>query len=234
VNKYYLVCGDFHIDDKDERFIPISKFLDKVDQKKPDVLVLNGDIGDPWKAKWKNILKSKTWLRLKETCKQRNLLGLTTVWVAVNHDSNAKQEYLPGTQLCKKYDDGNLMFRHGWEFDLIWGGFYKVIGNFLFWWADRFPNSLVFLYNLHTNRPFKGKTLSDKKHDYVGDWSTNVGIMHLRAREYAKKHNSKICVNHSHCPTEFDGLLADSGDFEDSFSWVEIQDNTWELYFLDI
>jgi UDP-2,3-diacylglucosamine pyrophosphatase LpxH len=60
-----ITASDFHICD-DSNFNKIYEFYRIIKSSKPDKLILLGDIADPWKAKWEEILETKSWKLLKK------------------------------------------------------------------------------------------------------------------------------------------------------------------------
>jgi hypothetical protein len=69
------------------------------------------------------------------------------------------------------------------------------------------------------------KTPSHIKNENGDKWTTGVAAMHLLAKRYAEEHRVNVVMGHTHYPVQYlDGAfsLSDVGDWEDSFSWVEI------------
>lgn len=219
--KHIVSVSDLHIFD-DSRYDKVCTLCDFIDEAAPDLLVLNGDIGDPWRSKWCDIIECRSWLRLMRTCWHRDTQGLKTVWIHYNHDYNAKDAYLPWAEMCSEYREGQYLFMHAWEFDMAWGGIFGLpgIAPIAFWLSRHCPQLMVPLYNwLFGNR---GKAPSQQKHTARDDWNYHIGIIHLRARAYAQKKGVSIIIGHTHCPTPYDGLIADDGDMVDSFSYIDI------------
>jgi hypothetical protein len=57
------------------------------------------------------------------------------------------------------------------------------------------------------------------------DWNLHIGVVHLRAKKYAHKNRLRLVLGHTHCPSEFDGMLVDGGDLPNDGKFVEINDN---------
>lgn len=81
------------------------------------------------------------------------------------------------------------------------------------------------LYKMPSVQKYSGGELSD-------DWNLHVGVIQLKARQYAKKHGLKLIIGHTHSPAPFNGLVADDGDMVDSFSYITIEDDQVKLNFL--
>ena len=205
--------SDMHIHN-DDRLTQISEFLDRVDQHRPYILVLNGDIGDPWKTAWPNIVATQTWKRLDKTVDRRRSCNLKTIWIPENHDWSAKPSYLPGAKIVRgRYDYGDITFMHGWQFDISW----NLIHRFAFWLLKNYPKKAVRLYQwLYKNTP------ATQKQGAFDEWNEHVGMVHFRARRWAARNRRRLIIGHTHCPAPFDGLMCDGGDMEDSFTWVQV------------
>lgn len=216
-----LVFGDSHIHD-DSRLDVMNELYGIIRAERPNVLVLNGDIGDPYKAKWEDIIATKTWQGLASLVQQRAAIGYKDYYIHYNHDSNAKSSYLPRITLCNRYQTGNIVVMHGYEFD----GYWDIVHPFAFWMAQHHPKLMIPVYNLL----FRGKTPSRLKHGTTQeDWNWKVETVHSRARSYAKNHNARLIIGHTHCPWVFDGFIANQGDMEDSFSYVTFNENAITL-----
>ena len=216
--------SDLHIAD-DSHLGALDQFVTLARRHQPDILVLNGDIGDPWKVAWPQVLETESWWKLCHLV--HNRVEQSTIWIPENHDYSAKSKYLPGATLVHgRYDVGDYTFMHGWQFDISW----NLIHRFCFWLSEKYPKLAVTLYQQlygkHTPSKLKYGNSPVAKPE---EWNEHVGIIHLRARSWAKRNNRRLLIGHTHCPTPFDGLIADSGDFLDSFSWLEIEDNEVRL-----
>ena len=247
-----IIASDFHIHD-DSHLKQVSTFCDLVDSEKPSLLILNGDIGDPWEEPWEAILKTSSWKRLSHTCELRDQMQLETIWINRNHDFNAKWRYLPHVHLRGRYyfettyqvktpefhltKSFRIMCLHGWEFDLSWGGlgFLPGVSELAFWMSTHFPQFMIPTYHLLFGRRTPGmlkKKIIPESRKTVDDWDLHVGVIHLRARGWARGHNVAVIIGHTHCPTPFDGLIVDSGDMIDSFSYARLKDGNLELKYL--
>lgn len=212
---YELVISfsDSHLTSKeDDKILILVAYIRKV---KPEILVLNGDIFDPWKDEWKYILNSTCCKALQDLVVERKNEGLITVYINRNHDSNAKKNFLVGALFRGKYEYKNILFRHGYEFDVVWGGFWKIPGvaPLAFFIADKFPQLMLpihkFLY---------GKN-SVAVHEEIPGFSMqelHVETIQDRAKKYAEKSNKFLAIGHTHNP-KIDGVLIDSGKAQETF-----------------
>ena len=218
-------ASDIHIHTDTAPYIMFD-FAKIVAKEEPDLLVLNGDIADPWKSTWNEILKSSAWKILQGLVGMRTAKGLRTVYINRNHDYNAKPEYLVGAELTPSLKVDNYLFVHGWEFDLSWNPFVAPIAFAI---SKYTPKLMLPIYNALF------PSCSDEKNhsgEMCDDWNLHVGMIHLRAMQYAKANDLKVFIGHTHNPLPFNGLIADSGDMVDSFSYLEIEDGKVELRFL--
>ncbi|MFA6270626.1 MAG: hypothetical protein WC657_05485 [Candidatus Paceibacterota bacterium] len=206
-----LSASDFHICN-DKRLPEVHAFRDMVLDEKPDVLVLDGDIGDPYKAIWPDIVQTISYHWLED------LTGrVRTVYINRNHDYNAPIYFLPSAKRAAQYQSGRWLFLHGWEFAMDW----SIIGPAMFWLSVHCPFLMVPLNRLATptHPPKEGP------HGPREDWNIFVESIHTRARQYAQKHDINLCIGHTHAPCPYDGLIVDDGDMEDSMSYVVIPDD---------
>lgn len=224
---------DMHIDASDSRYPQIAGFLDVVDEVKPDILVLNGDIGDPWKDLWEAIVASKTWQRLRRTVNKRR--PLETIWIPENHDWSGRPEYLPGAEIVReRFDVLDLTFMHGWQFAIDW----NIIHKFCFWLVRNRPIQAVRLYEalygkrtpsvLKAQLPVELR-IQEGATARPDEWSQAKGLIHHRARTWAQANNRRLFIGHTHCPTPFDGLIIDGGDWVDSMTCPQYLDGDISL-----
>jgi len=234
--------SDFHIHD-DFRLDIIRKFAQGMDALKPDILVYLGDVGDPWEETWDVIRGTQSWKELGELNRRRRGENLTNIWVNRNHDYSAKRKYLPGAWMKPEYRADGFFFKHGWEFDWVWGGFdfiwnvplFPGISRVAYWLSGKFPRFSIWLWSCLRVLPcFKKETpYQQKARGAREDWNRHVGLIHLRAMNYAQRTRVRLVIGHTHCPMVYDDLLADEGDMTDSFSFLYIQDGKWELRTLE-
>ena len=238
--------SDFHIHD-DSRLEKVEAFTREMDTLKPDVIVFLGDIGDPWEATWDKIMETKSWKALGELGLRRRgqgrEKGLDTVWINRNHDYSAKRNYLSGVRLSQhpRRVDG-FLFMHGWEFDWIWNGFDIIwdipllpgISGLAYWLSSTFPRFSIWLWARLRSLPGlpKETPYQQKAREPGDDWNRHVGLVHLRAMDYAKRKKVSLVIGHTHCPGICEQLLADDGDMVDSFSFLYIKDGKWELRYI--
>jgi len=219
-----ISVSDFHIHD-DSKLDMIRKFIQRVDALKPDILVYLGDVGDPWEETWDVIRETQSWKELGEMNRRRRRVALANIWVNRNHDYSAKRKYLPAAKMRAEYRVEGLLFKHGWEFDWIWNGFdciwnvplFLGISPVAYWLSSRFPRFSVWLWSRLRSLPFlKEETpFQTKSRGASEDWNRHVGLVHLRAMDYAKRTKVKLVIGHTHCPMVYDDLLADDGDMVD-------------------
>jgi hypothetical protein len=223
--------SDFHIHD-DSRLDIIKIFVQKMDALGPDILVYLGDVGDPWEQTWDVIRETQSWKELGELNRRRRRQGLTNIWVNRNHDYSAKRRYLPGARMKPEYRADGFSFKHGWEFDWIWNGFDVVwniplfpgISRMAYWLSSTFPRLSIWLWSCLRVLPcFNKVTPYQQKAMGLGeDWNRHVGLIHLRAMDYAQRTKVRLVIGHTHCPMVYADLLADDGDMIDSFSFLYI------------
>ncbi|MFA5377144.1 MAG: metallophosphoesterase [Dehalococcoidia bacterium] len=207
-----ISASDFHVFN-DKRLPEVHTFRDMVLDEKPDLLILNGDIFDPWKAIWPDIVQTISYHWLEDlTGRQR------TIYINRNHDYNAPAYVLPSATRAAQYRSGRWLFMHGWEFSMDW----SVFGPALFWLSVHWPGLMIPLNRI----VIPAHPAKDGPHDKRQDWNMFVETGHDRARMYAQKDNVNLCIGHYHCPSAFDGLIVDDGDMEDSMSFAVIPDDS--------
>jgi len=205
----------------------ISALVRTVIQEDPDELVLNGDIFDPWKSTWEDLSKTAARYILAGLTQWRADRGRKTVYIPRNHDYGAPQWLLPGAEHRSSYeipaggtDCLPWRFLHGWEFDLEWKLGPVGVSNFAFWLATHKPGLMIPLY-----RALFGKDTpaQRKNRGFRDDWNLAVETVHSRARLYAQRHKVNLVIGHTHCPMDFDGLVADTGDLVDSYTYLILE-----------
>ena len=215
-----IFVSDLHLDGGAAR-PEIAALVAEPSVQDADVLVLGGDVADPWKAPWDTILQSADWRRIQDMVGGRCDRGLQTLWIDRNHDYNPPPEALPQAKRAPEYRAGNWLFLHGWEFDPLWSFGPFGVHEAAFWLARNHPALMCPIYKAlyrHKTpgtRPRVSRTLRD-------DWTLGIGLGHDRARMYAKHHGLNLVIGHFHCPQKFDGLIADAGDMVDSFTYFEL------------
>ncbi len=191
--------------------------------KKPPLWILGGDTDDPWKAVWEEVLACETHQMLQAVVQERAQEGLETIVLTDNHDHAAKPEYWPGARLMRWYGEDNWEFRHGWEFDPIWHNF----GGFPFWLSMHWPGLAVPIYHAFSQTPNQIK-------DQNGDkWKAGVDVINFNAKAYSARHNVNLLCGHTHYPKTdpYGGTwFGNAGDWEDSFSWIEIMSDVPSLH----
>lgn len=227
--KHTIAFSDTHIHNND-KVDHINHLCKYVEDRRPELLVLIGDIADPWQEKWKEIRRTQNWDRLCQLCAARDAAGLKTVYIRGNHDNGVKKEHLRGkphqrakTKPLKRltikwrHREGAFLFIHGWQWDPIWG---RLPGQILFWISRNLPCLMIPLNNCLSR--LKGSTPGNLKAKGSADeWNKKTKHIHDMARRYARKHELTVVLGHTHYPW-VNNFIADAGDWEDSFSLVEI------------
>lgn len=241
-----IVFSDSHISNTSNNLEPITKLCNKIIYNKPDLVVMNGDIFDPWKTKWEDIKKLAQYDTLEKMCLSRTKAGLPTVYIKGNHDWQIPQVILPATIKTAKYEASDCeckyIFIHGWTFDVIWQT--PLVHDIAFLIADKAPWLMIPLYNALFRRSLpsvkkamvSGKMrLVEQQNDQcaldeaMNDWNLHYATIQLRAAKYAHSKKARVITGHSHAPAAFNGLIADSGDLLDSNTYLDIIDNVVTL-----
>jgi len=182
----------------------------------PALLVLNGDIADPWKVPWSTILGLQSWADIQTLVRNRDDAGYPTVYIRGNHDYGIKQEYLEGAEILNRFEIGDFEFRHGWERDAIW----TLINKPAFWIADHFPALAIRIHKMLYGEMNPKPAVSIDALDVYESWNLHVGAIHTLWREYADRNKKKLIIGHSHCQWN-DPLLTDCGALYMG-QWVEM------------
>lgn len=218
-----LKASDFHISD-DLSLPSVLTFRRLVETTNPDILILE-ELFDPWQSSWDKILATKSHHVIEELAWHRYLESKKTIYLKGNHDWSAKPDYLHYAELCNRYQVGDILFLHGWEFS-DW----QIIHPFAFWFAQHHPSWAIKLYRLLYGHKKTPGAL--KHHQTRDDWNTKIGLIHLKAQEYAIKQGVRLIIGHTHCPLPWNGLIADSGDMLDSMSFILVRGDKIELCYL--
>ena len=231
-----LCVGDGHIHD-DCRLNEWRRLTKYISEEMPSELIFS-ELRDPWASSSEKVTRTATYQLVRALCAERYRRGLITRIVLGNHDWKEKKIYvatLPGVQVLHRHENREFVFEHGWQKDWTW----NAISPVAFWIADKWPSLGLTLYNLITRRtPGQGKDEVYDACDPPGghieltdvlmyealaeDWNWHVELIHDRYRAKAQKTKSHI-IWHTHCPWRFDGLIANCGDFIDSYTWLEIR-----------
>ena len=208
-----LSFSDIHIwQDKNPDII--RALGEKIEERNPDILIAGGDIDDPWKSTWEEILDSPAHQELQRIVDKQVTLGKRVIVLRRNHDWNAKPNYLRGAEMMRWFKIGNQEYRHGDEFAMDWA----IIGPAIFKLSTNFPQLMVPIYHLLYKTPTQ----------VTGEeWNWKIGLIHLKAETYARKHKVNLDIGHTHSPLRRHlghGLfLTDRGDLEDSLSLMEVE-----------
>lgn len=223
--------SDLHIHN-DDRVRAMRTLCSTIRELAPDALVLNGDIADPFITPWEQILGTESWRLLWSLVWYLIRDGAIVYWVNRNHDYTGKEDYLPGAITVDRVVLDNIEYRHGYEFDMTWGGvsLWPGVSRVVFWLADHFPGLCIKFWNVFRKRgsPAKRKWEGYDQTPW-GDWHWQVGWIHLQAMNYAVKQRCKLVIGHTHCPGIYGGILADDGDMVDSFSYLIVQDGEFSI-----
>ena len=220
--RHTIAFSDAHIHD-DSRLDYIIALCDYLETRQPPLLVLVGDIGDPWQKKWPDILQTKSWDRLCQLCATRESARLKTIYIRGNHDNGVKTRHLKslkGVKIRWKYKEGAFLFTHGWEWDPFWGG---IGGRIAFWISRNMPCLMIPLYNCWSKRQ-RSTPRTLKSQGNTDEWSAKTQRIHEMAQIYARKKDLTVVLGHTHYPW-MNSFIADAGDWEDSFSFVEITED---------
>lgn len=241
-----IVFSDSHISNG-ANLEQLTKLCNKIRYNSPDLVVLNGDIFDPWCAKWDQIVKLPTYEVISGMVKSRSAKGLPTIYIKGNHDWLIPKYILPETTKVGQYKttiaNHKYIFVHGHTFDIVWGGIgtFGFVHDIAFFIADKMPWLMIPLYNCL----FRSKLPSVKKakasgsvklieekcdegalDDAMASWNLHYATIQLRASQYAHNKKSRVVISHTHSPASFNGLMVDTGDMLDSYTYVDIVDNT--------
>ena len=233
-----LASSDWHLW-CDDRLDLVKEFCGVVRERKPEVLVFDGDLADEWKGNpgmnpWHVLVTTQSWTEVRRLTQQRANEGLFTVWVRGNHDSAAKDGYLPGVEICDRFMMAPFEFRHGWEFDIVWGGLGGIPGvQPLAWWlAENHPELALNIWQwLHSKtgadsprQQMKGMLEAEEREEVtlLDEWTLHVGLIHTRAMQYAMANKVRLVMGHTHNPMSYGDVLYDCGDMENSFSYLWI------------
>lgn len=226
--------SDLHIFD-DSRFQKLTFLFEAVAEDDPDLLVLNGDIGDPWQASWRQILTTLSWGRLSALVERRQQQRKISIYLCDNHDHDAKARYLPSATLVRSYHaeiaGAEYLFRHGWEYSISWAGIFGLpgISPAAFWISKHAPWLMVPIYNLL----FKRKTPGTKKaQGKIDEWTLEIESVNALARKEAHKQQEMVIFGHTHYPL-VEKWIANDGDGTNDFSRIHISPSGVELRYLD-
>jgi len=220
-----LEFSDNHIHD-DSHLRENLELQIRIAMEKPNIVVIKGDFTDEWEAPIEAIRLTETYRSWQATLETlATIYGVTIYRIPGNHDPDPIKGDFPHVTVVRKlvfHYPIDVEIRHGHEFDVIWSGVWVIpgISGLAFFFMDHFPTMARKLRSiLHA---FGKKTPRDKKGSYAQDWTENVGRIHNRARKHAQKTGRAMSIGHTHCPF-CDGLVIDSGDMEDSFSYDIIE-----------
>lgn len=229
----------------------ITAFCNEVRCINPDLLVFNGDLASPWNATWEEITKTNTWSIIYRLCRERYLNHLSQVWVNDEEDHTGKSEYLGNYVITKRSfsTDNDIEFRHGWEFDTVWGGLllWPGISKWAFWINEHYPEFSIKLWRfLQCKRPtlaeqireiklltrITGEGLPQKYEltDMQKKYNIHIAEIQSRAMLYAAKKGIKLVIGHTHCPASEGDWFWDGGSLVDTRSYLYSSDgNKFEL-----
>ena len=180
-----------------------------------DLVIRNGDSVDRARCTIEDILNTKIGKELleaeNELIKKSNI-----VYIAGNHDPDIGETIyrLLGKRVrsTKKFEIYGIEFTHGHRFD--------PINAYLPWRIIKHIAPIFF------------KTPSEWKKKNRKKWHKDIGMIYSNVIDYLEKYRDirmKV-IGHTHYPSitklETGQTLADSGDFWDSLSWLEIDTKT--------
>lgn len=217
-----LAASDLHLYD-DGSCSLVREWAEYVQQRKPDDLILCGDIFDPWKAPWSTILGLESTAIIQTLIRNRADDGLHTFYIRGNHDYGIKPEWVEGAEVVNKVVMGGMEFRHGHERDVSWA----IINKPAFWIADHLPWLALRIHKmLYGAMPLSQYTVSPdplSALEMCDRWNLHVGTIHTLWREYADRVKRRVVIGHCHCAW-VDPLLCDCGSLSYG-QWLEIGDS---------
>jgi len=158
-----IFVPDIHAHDN-SIYPKINALCDYIDLHKPKYLIFLGDLLDPWKAPWRELLLLPCWFRIRQTCRERRVDGIgENFLIKGNHDETFKEEWFPEAYVVRKFDFDIYHCEHGWQKDFIWGGLGRIPGvaPLAFFIADHFPWAMVRVHNFLFGK--KGRTPGEVK-----------------------------------------------------------------------
>ncbi len=190
----------------------------------PDILVIDGDFDDPAECSQAVIRLTQTYRSWQSFIADLIAQGKTVYRVRGNHDPDPPEEDFHGVTIVSKlifHYPFDMEFRHGYEYDWIWGGcwWFPGIANATFWLLGHYPKMIRWINDMR--HLFSRKSPRDEKGTTQQDWNDHVASIHNKARKQAIKTGRMQIIGHTHCPY-MDSMIADCGDFEDSFSYLSI------------
>lgn len=196
--KKIIVLADTHIGFAQTNHASIDRALDTLEEEKDDIelLILNGDIVDLWRCKYKDMKNNKTFAHLQ---KVTNLIK--TIYVEGNHDYVAHK--IIGDDLnvyyTRMFVHNNICYIHGDRFSMF------QIEAFFAMITKRFN--------------FIGR-LVDKNF-----LSGNISNSFVRRIEKFKSDNffEHVIVAHNHVPGIYRGIVFCGSAF-DHMSYIEVTD----------
>lgn len=201
-------ASDLHIGYENTRYDKINEFLDVVENKASE-LILVGDTFDLWRSNWLQILSKHKDIIVKIADIS---LNIPVIIIRGNHDYNLSLEFFKNIKhninIVNKLEFDDKIFIHGWQFDLLqrFGSiFYKQIFEY-------FP----FLYQIFFRKPSEILSINDYESELVKK-------IRKETIEFSNKNNKIIIMGHTHVPLISDKII-DCGDFVDSCSYITIGD----------
>jgi len=211
----------------------IIEFCDMVRRKRPQILVLVGDVASAWDDSWDNIRKTKEWISLVNLFEERyhSKLPLVNYYIKGDEDYAVKREYIP---YCHIFDRSvatdHLCFIHGWQFDVLW----ESIHNVAYWMAINHPDWAIKFWKLFKNHWIKRTRYgASPDAEFRRKWWVHVAYMHYRATKFALENNIRLIIGHTHTPSSYGGWLFDAGSLAENKTYIEV-DSKGEVFIVEI
>ena len=218
-----IVASDLHIHSNVNQ-PHIIEFCDMVRKKRPQILVLVGDVASAWDDSWDNIRKTKEWLELLKLFEERYATTkLMNYYIKGDEDYAIKREYIPYCNLFDRSVSYNqLCFIHGWQFDVLWESIHGVA----YWLAMNHPDWAIKIWKVlkkHWTKRTKYGASPDA--EFRRKWWVHVAYMHYRATKFALENNTKLIIGHTHTPSSYGGWLYDVGSLSENKTYLEVNSN---------
>jgi UDP-2,3-diacylglucosamine pyrophosphatase LpxH len=198
-----IVCGDWHIGFKKANYVAIDHILDVIEESHEDIemLILNGDTVDTWRAKYDDIKKNETFKHLQRVTK-----NVRTIFILGNHDYTADD--VIGDDLNVEYKrvfvHDNICYLHGDQFSYV-----QIESLFAF-----ITRKMNFLSRWINSAPAK-TTIPKAILKRINKFSENNFFEH-------------IIVSHYHCPYIFKTLIF-TGDAINYPSYLEVTEDSIKM-----
>ncbi len=202
-----------------------QSFCHKIRKKRPDYLLLLEDILDLAWFRWEGI-KSQPFAKDAIYTLKDLAYHIPTIYICGNHDLWEKVQYINLLPISVSPDGeielDDVLYTHGHQFDAtthLWDAILKTPLKKLAPW----------LYLKFYGTPYEVKSAQKEK-----DYREYVGWVMGRAMMYSIAQGKNLCFGHTHAPMTLDlggRLIVNSGDLQDSWSYVLACDGRLQLKF---